>query len=114
MIRDDAPKGVAAAANLALHDWAAEIGVEKLYSHIVGSNRRSRLMASALGFRDVNQVSLYKDDVPDGWVYRPMYIMGKDKTEETYNLSVKILTPSKANGGSSSWQARKRRRPPAG
>lgn len=92
MMKDDAPRGLAAAANLTLHAWAGDtLHVKKLYAHVVGSNKKSRVFGSHLGFKDVNSLSLYRETVPEGMLYRPMYILGKDKPDETFVLSEKNL-----------------------
>ena len=92
MMREDAPQGLAAEANLKLHDWARdEMQMTRLYTHVVGSNKKSRILGSFLGYKVVNSISLYKDTVPAGSLYRPMYIMGKDQHDETFVLAVKDL-----------------------
>lgn len=99
MIRDDAPRGLGVPTTLALHAWARDqLGLDKLYAHIVGSNKRSRLLAAAVNFRDVNQLSLQRQKRGEGWIFRPLYIIGKDRPDETYVLSVKDLRPE-ASGG---------------
>ncbi|MDR2573208.1 MAG: DegT/DnrJ/EryC1/StrS family aminotransferase [Desulfovibrio sp.] len=92
MMHDDAPKGLAAAAALTLHDWCGKVlGLERLYNHIVGSNRKSRILNSAIGFTFLSNICLYKMAVPGGWIHRPMHIAGQDKTEETLVVSGKRL-----------------------
>lgn len=93
MMREDAPHGLGIPANHALHVWAREdLKLDRLYAHIVGSNKRSRLLASTLGFKDVNQVSLYLSEENGGTVLRPLYVIGKETPADSYVLSCKDMT----------------------
>lgn len=91
-IEDNAPKGLAAAACEALFYWAKNfLRIKKIYNHIVASNTKVRLLAAAQGFKEINRTSLYKEQVPDGFVYRPMHIPGHDKPDEHLLVCVKNL-----------------------
>lgn len=92
MMRENAPKGLAAAANLAVHAWAGEtFGLQSLYNRIRAGNKRSRLLAKHLGFKDVSRTALYRSPDEQGFSYRPMYMPGRETPEEQYVLVKKDL-----------------------
>jgi perosamine synthetase len=85
MMRDDAPRGLASAAVLALFDLCRDaLGMDRVVCSIVGSNRKSRILASYLGYEVHSTVNMYRANFPGGeWAYRPMYITGRDRADET-------------------------------
>lgn len=92
MMRKDAPRGLAAAAADAMYAWAREtLGIVRVYNHVVGSNKPVRLLAASQGFREINRTALYKQEYPDGAVFRPMYIQGHDQPDEYFVFSAKDL-----------------------
>ena len=95
MMRPDAPRGLAAAASETMYDWARDrLGIRRVYNHVVGSNRKVRLLAAAQGFREVNRTALYLQELPNGEaVFRPMYIQGHDRPDEYFVFSAKDLPP---------------------
>ncbi|MDR1855753.1 MAG: GNAT family N-acetyltransferase [Desulfovibrio sp.] len=104
MMRDDAPKGLASAAVLAMCGMCRdELGMERLFCNIVGSNHKSRVLASYLGYELQSSVNMRKATLPDGtWTYRPMYIAGRDRAEETLVTLARRLktTAIQQEGGS--------------
>ncbi|MDR1776448.1 MAG: DegT/DnrJ/EryC1/StrS aminotransferase family protein [Desulfovibrio sp.] len=100
LMHDDAPKGLAAAASIKRDEWCGEtFGLEGVYNHILGSNRKSRLLSSAIGYSFLNDVCLYKADIPGGWTYRPMHIAGKGKAEDILIVSGKRFGGEKKETG---------------
>ncbi len=93
MMRSDAPRGLSIAASNAMFAWAkASLGIKRVFNHVVGSNRKVRLMAASLGFKELNRISLYSDTLSNGDItFRPMYIPGHDTPEEYFVTGVKKL-----------------------
>jgi len=92
MMRPDSGPGTAAAASDTLYEWARnELGIKRVYNHVMGSNSKVRLLASSQGFREINKTALYKQELPDGLVFRPMYIQGHDTPDEYFVFSAKDL-----------------------
>ncbi len=92
ILRPSPPKGLGAAACEALFAFAREhLDVRRLYNHMLASNTKVRLLASAQGFSEVNRTPLCKEETADGVVFHPIYVLGHDKPDDHLVVTAKDL-----------------------
>ena len=92
IMEKNAPRGLAAAANETLFEWAkTALGIKSIYNHVVASNRAVRLLAAAQDFKEISRTGLYRVDIPGGEMFRPMYLPGHDTPDEYLLICKKSL-----------------------
>lgn len=92
IMEPDAKRGLAGRACRALYAWLKEeMGIDRVFAHVLASNHKSRLLGAAEGFSLINQTPLVKKTVPNGELLLPMYIPGHDKPDDYFAFSAKDL-----------------------
>lgn len=98
-IENHAPKGLAAAACETIFSWAEKsLDIINIFNHVVASNKKVRLLAAAQGFREISRTALYREKIPGGEVFRPMYMPGHDTPDEYLLVCKKTLGGIKTPG----------------
>lgn len=92
-IEEHAPKGLAAAACETIFAWAEKsLAIKNIFNHVVASNKKVRLLAAAQGFREISRTALYREKIPGGEIFRPMYMPGHDTPDEYLLICKKNFT----------------------
>ena len=65
---------------------------------MVASNKKVRLLAAAQGFREISRTALYREEIPGGEIFRPMYMPGHDTPDEYLLICKKTLNSSNTPG----------------
>ena len=98
-IEAHAPKGLAAAACETIFTWAEKsLNIINIFNHVVASNKKVRLLAAAQGFREISRTALYREEIPGGEIFRPMYMPGHDTPDEYLLICKKTLNSSNTPG----------------
>ncbi|MFT4301866.1 MAG: aminotransferase class I/II-fold pyridoxal phosphate-dependent enzyme [Desulfovibrio sp.] len=92
-LEDHAPKGLAAASCETIFEWAEKsLEIKNIFNHVVASNKKVRLLAAAQGFREISRTALYREEIPGGETFRPMYMPGHDTPDEYLLICKKSLS----------------------
>lgn len=98
-IESNAPKGLAAAACETIFAWAKKsLDIKNIFNHVVASNKKVRLLAAAQGFREISRTALYREEIPGGEIFRPMYMPGHDTPDEYLLICKKTLVGAETSG----------------